>query len=260
MAAFDSDALHRFLTNSLSKKDFHFSRLETDGTNQHYQVHSDKDYFLKVFNTNSLQVVERRQQFLIQTQLASRNLAPKPLALSECQQFWLEEWYEGQECNQSPKLLCTEKIRKLAHVMVSIHQSSIDAPLLDLEAEWLRYLNIAGAEVANYSNDINTLKAAYEKEIELCFCHNDLHISHILSWAPTTVIDWEYAAMGNRYFDLAACFMVNNLEEGQVNEFIEQYAKLSLIGERNIREGIQRMLPVIDFTNKLWQNAYTQVK
>lgn len=139
------DEVADFLASILNHRDFALTPLRGEGTNIHYLVESHQDsstYFLKLFVTNSLQVVNRQQQYDIQKQLADLALSPEPVALSECQRFWLEEWCVADDVPGATfeTLSVVDRVVLLANVIAKIHQCSISAPLLDLEAEWSRYL------------------------------------------------------------------------------------------------------------------------
>lgn len=265
-----SKALNTFLSEVLHSDNIQKQVVDSDGTNRHFKITrhdhgSQKDtshYFLKVFVTNSLQVVNRQQQFHIQQQLAQHGLSPEPLALSSCGQFWLEQWCETESI-QAGASINTDSIVVLATALAKIHQSNVTAPDLDVHAEWLRYLEVAGDTPQRYGNKINVLLSSFSNRHthpdDFCFCHNDLHLSHILATEPLRIVDWEYSAIGNRYFDLAACAMVNEFNKNQTEIFIDQYSTIARIPLSKVTDGVEALLPVVDFTNELWHNAYNRI-
>ena len=59
---------------------------------------------------------------------------------------------------------------------------------------------------------------------ELCFCHNDLVIENILVHnQQVTFIDWEYAALNDPWFDLAAVRVYADLSDDLYAAFLEAY-------------------------------------
>lgn len=59
---------------------------------------------------------------------------------------------------------------------------------------------------------------------ELCLCHNDLlRANRLAGSAGLLAIDWEYAAMGNRWFDLAAICEGDALSEASCLELANRY-------------------------------------
>lgn len=261
--------LHEFLRTAGYSDNFKLVPLQGNGTNRHFALASqnatyENNYFLKVFVTNSLQVVNRQEQFQIQLQLAQQNLAPMPIALSDCQTFWLEQWCEPADPIASLGLqsiahVSDSSINELANTLVKIHQCEVQAPMLDLEAEWHRYLAISSTKTDTRLQHFLTLLKENWGYSDLCFCHNDLHYSHVLQLTPVRVVDWEYAAIGNRYFDIAACGVVNQLNEEQLSRFMEQYSLKMGLPKSKVQQGVQLMIAMVDFTNELWHNAYNQI-
>lgn len=57
-----------------------------------------------------------------------------------------------------------------------------------------------------------------------CFCHNDLVVENCLSQQNTAIIiDWEYAAQHNPWFDLAAVVLYQHLSLAQAKDFLQHY-------------------------------------
>ncbi len=55
-------------------------------------------------------------------------------------------------------------------------------------------------------------------------CHNDLlNANFILDSAGVRIVDWEYAGMGNRYFDLGNLSINNGLGEGDDERLLAAY-------------------------------------
>jgi hypothetical protein len=54
-------------------------------------------------------------------------------------------------------------------------------------------------------------------------CHNDLHLDHIR--ANDVCVDWEYAALGPRYFDVAMCIVINQLPPTAQTQLLKEYAQ-----------------------------------
>jgi thiamine kinase-like enzyme len=87
------------------------------------------------------------------------------------------------------------EISLMAQVLKILHSLKIDHPLLDLKSE--------------FSVLDESLKDAFEiiesTEKEIVLCHNDLNPKNcIFSTKGLKLIDWEFAGMNDRYFDLAA--------------------------------------------------------
>lgn len=247
----------QFVASVFSRQAYILESLDTPGTNQHYRVMADKPYFLKVFQTNALQVVSREQQFELQSQVATYGLAPKPIALSDCQRFWIEEWLATSESTQANQQINTAR---LGRALSLIHALKVTAPVLELSAEWQRYLSLAGQATAPLKARMAAYQHLFDTDNDSCFCHNDLHHSHVSGGHTLTVLDWEYAALGNRYFDLAGCILVNQMTEQQQVELLAAYAKNTGLDRATVTTRTTAMLPVVDFTSQLWNCAYTKIQ
>lgn len=60
---------------------------------------------------------------------------------------------------------------------------------------------------------------------EYVICHNDLNPQNIFFAYNVKLIDWEYAGMNDRYFDLACVCVEFNLNEIRQRVFLKHYFK-----------------------------------
>jgi thiamine kinase-like enzyme len=60
---------------------------------------------------------------------------------------------------------------------------------------------------------------------ELVLCHNDLHPQNILFSNSIKLIDWEYAGVNDRYFDLASIIIEFKLSQRDEVIFLRSYFK-----------------------------------
>ncbi|MCL4286024.1 MAG: phosphotransferase [Thermoleophilia bacterium] len=107
-----------------------------------------------------------------------------------------------------------------------------------VEATWSaysdidRYAAMARAEGLALPADWDRLYEAAETVRRACddhgashgFCHNDLQIQNFIDDGDRLwLLDWEWAGMGDRYFDLGG-FLVNaEADEGERHEFLDAY-------------------------------------
>lgn len=118
-------------------------------------------------------------------------------------------------------------------------------------------LFISGVELAN------RLEGVLPRSAHLSPCHNDLLPANLIDdGSQIRIIDWEYAAMGDPYFDLAALCANACLDEALARRFLTAYlarapranerARLSLMRiASDLREGfwglVQRTTSSLDF-------------
>ena len=97
----------------------------------------------------------------------------------------------------------------LGQLMCAIHTLPTVNRRLTLRADAAAYLSSVPAEQRSawqaivHSTDIDQAFSLLEQDTDY-LCHNDLTVGNLLAQGDQLVaIDWEYAAMGSRYFDVA---------------------------------------------------------
>jgi ethanolamine transporter len=85
-----------------------------------------------------------------------------------------------------------------------------------------------------------------------CLCHNDLLPANLLyDGAAVRIIDWEYAGLGDRFFDLGNLAAMHGLDEGQERQLLEAYFGEAAVGEEHLRR-LRLMRQVSDLREALW--------
>lgn len=210
------------------------------------------DLAVKWMGDDDFSGVNRAHQFALQQQLYGLGIAPQPIWLSDDETIWVEQWLENSDS-------ATLSMFDLAETLVRIHSLPVTARPLDLASRWRHYSDIAQFDE---SNDLylkaqtfrtKVIKSEQDDE-DYVLCHNDLLINHLLLSADNTlkIIDWEYAAMGNRYFDLASCCLINKLEIDDSRELVKHYAKCMDINESDALERFELHTEIVAITNNLW--------
>ena len=126
-----------------------------------------------------------------------------------------------------------------------------------------RYLETAlgrgGEEPDRYSwaHDISRRIESTRAGEDRCFCHNDLLNANFLDEGEwIRIVDWEYAGMGDRFFDLANFAINNELDDDARRVLLAAY-----VGE--VREEDQRALELMrfmsDFREAMWGVVQTVV-
>lgn len=217
----------------------------------------ERHYAVKVIGDDSFTGVDRMQQYSLQEQLAARSLAPMPVWLSDDLRVWVEEWIVPCANHVSDTMEASAKA--LAH----IHQLPMTAKRLGLSERWQYYLDQAALPLDHSLREkvvglSSTVRKLENIEDDLCLCHNDLSAGHILSSDPLVLIDWEYAAMGNRYFDLAACASINALSADDCQKLCEAYSRYSKQNLSEVNTKFAQFFEIVEVTNALWQAALDQ--
>jgi aminoglycoside phosphotransferase (APT) family kinase protein len=157
-------------------------------------------YLLRQFK---LQDRDRQLEFDIQTLAYKKGLAAKPYVLNLSEGYMICEFLKGHHKEKFER----NEIIQLTHVLKKLHSLTIKSQTIDLKSE-------CTIEDKVLSDAFEIIDSA-EKEIVLC--HNDLNPKNLIFSKNTLdLIDWEFASMNDRYFDLASVSV--EFELGQIDE------------------------------------------
>ena len=246
---------------SLSENTIIFS-LPGGTVNKAYLLNDDSnDFMVKVFVGNDEFNIDRRERFVLQQRLATRKLAPKPLFLSEDKILYAEQWVH-QTKSQIPLFFDELHLDSLARTLAKIHNCSLNTPVLDLPAAWQFYIDKVKAEQIDIQGKFTQLSEKWQvlentQVHHRRMCHNDLSWSHICG-ATGLVLDWEYAAMGNRFFDLMSCAKINQLDMEQLKILLKSYSKHSNIRLSEVESCCHLQTDLVDFSYELWFQVLRQ--
>jgi len=163
-------------------------------------------YLLRKFK---VQDVDRRFEFKVQNLAYEQNIAAKPILLDEEKGLMICEYLHGYH----KTVLDKDDLKKLVTLLKKLHSITIEAEALKLEDHFNTYtqeIREAFKRIKNYS-------------VENVLCHNDLNPKNILFSDNIKLIDWEYAAYNDRYFDLAAVSVEFKLSTEDENYLLEHY-------------------------------------
>ena len=215
------------------------------------------DLAVKWMGNDDFSGVERSHQFALQQQLYGLGIAPQPIWLSDDETIWVEQWVDNS--NSATHFTHRLSVHTLAETLARIHSLPITARPLNLAARWLHYRDIAQLDMNSelYLKAQALRKKAIKSEEDnddYVLCHNDLLTNHLLISTENTlkVIDWEYAAMGNRYFDLASCCLINKLNDLESCDLVKHYAAIMNIDEQEALEKLKLHIEIVAITNDLW--------
>ena len=231
--------------------------------NSTYCLSSEGERFLiKRFLADESTGRHRRSLFVIQQKLAAAGIAPKPLFLCDQTGFFAEEWITP---SLSPVSVLPEeeRIRCLANALSKIHGLSISTSVMDLPAQWDAYITAANltsddVRVKQSKKLVFVANSASKQQEHLVFCHNDLAMNHVINHENLRIIDWEYSATGNRFFDIASAIVINRLNHTQSQALIATYAQILNFDFAEIERGVLQHEPLVSLTYQLWYAAITQ--
>lgn len=214
-------------------------------------------YFLKTFEMNHFVPTDRQALFYLQDQLADQRKAPKPYYLANNHDFQVEQWVEHTSLANSD-LSREDRIKHLAKNLFEIHQLPVYAVSIDFPDDWRMYIETAG--IVADEKLLSRLQQCEQVWLDShhhdqVLCHNDLAMEHISMCTPSVIFDWEYAACGSRYFDIAACAKINKLS-AQESHFLQvYYSECSGLPAEQVISETEEQVPLVNLTNELWYAA-----
>ena len=158
-------------------------------SNENYSFYVDRQrYLLRKFK---LQDRDRTLEYEVQKLAYQQDLAAKPYYLNLEEGFMVCEYLDGKHISKLTKVEITVFIQQLKQ----LHTLKIDQQPLAFES--------------NFSSLTQELKKAFDvidnASVEIVLSHNDLNPQNcIFSKQTIKFIDWEFASMNDRYFDLAS--------------------------------------------------------
>lgn len=185
-----------------------FSLLPYQGyCNENYTFRMDgKTYLLRKFK---LQDVDRKFEFKIQNLAYQKGIAAQAIVLDEEAGLMIAEYLEGHHKEQ----LSENDLKQIAELLQKLHAIETDAEPLKLQ----ELFKTQPAEIQEAFQVISVCP------VEHVLCHNDLNPKNILFSDDIKLIDWEYAAINDRYYDLAAVSVEFKLTIQEESYLLQKY-------------------------------------
>jgi thiamine kinase len=169
-----------------------------------------------------------------------RSADGQQLALVWCDEpAWTEDYFSSET-----------GIVQLAQLAARVH--SLPAALNELDlATYLHKLTLG---LATLSDELHQRVQQLQQElsalspVSFVLCHNDINPTNLLGNKPW-LIDWEYAAMGDPAFELAAICRAGQFNDSQLQTLLAVYQTAGGCSETN---RVRFMLVVVDMVSLLW--------
>ena len=194
--------------------------LENQGhCNHNYLLLSGKKrYLIREFKLKN----DRKSEFKIQTLIAKKNIGATPLLLDEPKGIMVCEFIEGVHKTK----LNQQRLKKLALLLKRLHHIKIRQKPNYLKKKF-KFKDKKAIEAFKKLT-------LYKKEPVLC--HNDLHPKNILfAQKNVQLIDWEYAGVNDKYFDLVSVIIEFKFNKKEEAYFLNNYfRKEALINHKKL--------------------------
>jgi thiamine kinase-like enzyme len=235
--------------------------LEGGITNRNYRVAlGGRRYVIRLPGKDtSLLGIDRGAEREANENAAAIGVAPRVVAQLDDPACLVTEFVECTE--MTPELLREPGTRELVMETVRrVHESGADLPAsFDSFRVVERYRETAasrGGEIPEAFEEAHERAGQIEAalsgpEHDPVPCHNDLLAGNFLRGSERIwIVDWEYAGMGDRYFDLANFAINNELSPSQHPALLEDYFSEEATPGR--LAALRLMLFMSDFREAMW--------
>lgn len=252
---FSAEQIHH-LEQSLNSQSLVFEPIYANASNHVMKLVTPyADYLVKTFTTDTLYTADRQDIFNLQTQLYKARLATEPVLFDSELNLWVEKWITAQSKFLDRHL----EVELLASISADIHQFTPSrADTVNLPKNWRRYAEIIQTS-APAKECMETFEYLLDSDTDKCFCHNDLSLSHIIHAEQSIAVDWEYAGLGHRAFDLASTMKINKMNAREQERFLQIYAARLTLDISQLSKKVSDMIRIVDFTYNLWHNAFNEL-
>jgi thiamine kinase-like enzyme len=210
-------------------------QLEGGITNRNFRVNfGGTDYVVRLpGKRTALLGIDREAECIANKAAAELGMAPQVAALLDEPSALVTQFVSGREM-KADELREPETIAEVAHDLRKLHDSGTELPSgfdsFRLVEEYAETGREHGSEPpAGYDDALeaaHAIEAAVRDQPghEPVPAHNDLLPANFLrDGERMQLIDWEYAGMGDRWFDLGNFAVNNELEDDQEAQLLEAY-------------------------------------
>jgi thiamine kinase-like enzyme len=175
-----------------------------------------KTYHLREFKQQANRVLE----FQIQRKVHTLMLAPKAYYMTNA--YMVCDYVKGVH----KTTLSLGVLRRLALLLRKLHREKIKQKPMVIEKQFQK----KDAKVQK------ALKVLKSKPTEWVLSHNDLNPKNILfRGVKVTLIDWEFAGMNDRYFDVASLLVEFKVTPLQERHFLQYYFQNQKVDKEKLK-------------------------
>jgi len=183
-------------------------------TNANYLVRVDgASFVLRVSGENAARLgIDRQHELAALQSAAAAGIAPEVAAFLQPEGHLVTRWVEGHHWDVS-EFRTPENVRLLTETVKRVHALPANgaefSPFLRVNAFLETARKFQTPLPANLDTCLETMQRVEEDQRNDSshwrrFCHNDLvSVNYLVNGQSVTVLDWEFAGMGDLYYDLA---------------------------------------------------------
>ena len=233
--------------------------LLTDGiTNQNYRIDvGGESFVLRIAGANTeLLGIDRHNEYAAHRAAAELGIAPEIIYFIEPEGYLVSRFIVGQPIPPD-EMAQPEHIRQVAATLQRVHTMpaipGTFSPFRVVEDYTQTAQRYGVAFPANFDwllARLGDIEAAFLQDpFTPCPCHNDLLNANFLDDGHLRILDWEYAGMGDRFFDLANFSVNHSFGDDQDRHLLEAYFGQATLA-RLARLKLMKIMS--DFREAMW--------
>ncbi len=180
------------------------------------------NYVIRVFKSNDSVNISRKFEYEIQKKAYKMDIASKPIFLNE--EFMIYKYKKGIHKTKLSKI----ELKNLVHKIRKFHNFKTEGKAYDLKQDLKNYSKTLNTQKSKkLINDcFKSIKIIKKYKYEAVLTHHDLNPKNIIfSKNSLKIIDWEYAGVNDRFFDLASLCIEFKLNKNEEKIVLENYFK-----------------------------------
>ena len=172
--------------------------------------------------------------------VADGGLAPEPLYFDPLAGIYLRRYLPGRSWVVAD-LDSPGNLERLARLIRELHKLTPVGATFDPLAAARRYAMQLGSELSrSILHRVEKLMQQIAADsMGPALCHNDLVCDNVLEGERLMLIDWEYAGIGDPFFDLAVVVQHHGLDEKSMHDFLQAYLKRPASAQETRHLGLQ---------------------
>ncbi len=236
--------------------------LEGGITNRNFRVtFGGVDYVVRLPGKNThLLGIDREAERLATREAAELGLGPRVAAMFDDPPCLVTRFVEGRDLT-AEELREPHAFAQVARGLRAFHDADLVLPtdfhVLDVVSAYAKLARVRGGELPAGFDDAHDCAGRVVKAVrghpehQPVPCHNDLLTANFLHHGERVVIvDWEYAGMGDRFFDLGNLAVNNELDDADEERLLEAYFGEPAIRRRRAALKLFRFMS--DFREAMW--------
>jgi thiamine kinase len=194
--------------------------------------------------------LDRGAELEILQAVSAAGIGPEPAVARPDHGLLVTRFIPGESWSDAD-LRDAGNLQRLAALLQRLHAMRPTGPHLALRTVVSRYASLIGTgEAIELAAEASTLlRRLAADDTGHCLCHNDVIAPNLIDGERLSLIDWEYAAIGDPFFELAVVAQHHGLSGPHIETLLQHY--LHQVTD-NHRHRLHRARALYDRVLMLW--------